>query len=74
MTTLVFPEDAEDWSAAFNNGLAKGVFGNDPRNATFWGRHELLASEIEDELIVADWFWQRNLEKHLRVPRKETEQ
>ncbi len=71
---LIFPESAEDWGDAFNNALNRGEFGGDPASHNFWGRHELLASEIEDELIVADWFWQRNLEKHLRVPRKETEQ
>ncbi len=70
---LVFPQDAEDWSAAFNNGLAKGVFGNDPRNAAFWGHHELQASETEGDVIVADWFLQRNLLKYKRIPRSEEE-
>ena len=71
MTTLVFPQDAEDWSAAFNNALGKGALCNEPRNATFWARHDLLASEIEDEKIIADWFYQKNSSKHLRVPRTE---
>ena len=73
MTTLVFPQDAEDWSAAFNNALARGALCNEPRDAKFWGHHELQASEIEGEIIVADWFFQRNLSKHFRVSRQEIE-
>ena len=71
MTTLVFPESAEDWSAAFNNGLAKGEFGNDPASQNFWGRFDLQASEVEDEEIVADWFHQKNLLKYVRISRTE---
>ena len=73
MTTLVFPQDAEDWSAAFNNALENGALCNEPRDANFWARHELLASEVEGETITADWFFQRNTSKHLRVPRIEEE-
>ena len=73
MTVLVFPESADDLGDAFNNALEKGALCNEPRNATFWARHDLLASEIEDEVIIADWFYQKNSSKHLRVSRKETE-
>ena len=73
MTTLVFPESSEDWSAAFNNALDKGALCNEPRDATFWAHHELQASEVEGEMIVADWFFQRNLSKHFRVSRQEIE-
>lgn len=72
MTTLVFPESADDWGDAYNNALESGALCNEPRNENFWGRHELQASEIEGEVIVADWFFHRNTSKHLRVSRKET--
>ena len=71
MTVLVFPESSEDWSAAFNNGLGRGEFVNDPVSLKFWGFHDLQASETEGEEIVADWFHQRNLLKYLRIPRTE---
>ena len=71
MTVLVFPQDAEDWSAAFNNGLARGEFVNDPASQKFWGFHDLQASEVEDEVIVGDWFLQKNLLKYVHIPRKD---
>ena len=71
MTTLIFPQDAEDWSAAFNNGLAKGEFNNDSKTHAFWGHHELQASEVEDGEVVADWFYQRHTLDYKRIPRAE---
>ena len=71
MTTLVFPESSEDWSLAFNNGLARGEFCNDPNKHEFWAHHELLASELQDGAIVADWFRQQNIRKYVRIPRQE---
>ena len=73
MTTLTFPESGADWDAAFNNGLRRGDLNNDPRSPLFWALHELLASEIEGEEIVADWFLQRNLLKYERILRKDVE-
>ena len=69
MTTLIFPESGEHWNDAFNNGLNRGAFNNDPASPLFWALHELLASEIEDGEIVADWFLQRNLLKYERILR-----
>ena len=71
MTVLVFPQDADDWNAAFNNGLRRGEFNNDPASIKFWAFHDFQASEIEGEDIVADWFHQRNLLKYIRVSRTE---
>ena len=73
MTTLTFPETSEDWSAAFNNGLSQGRFVNDPSSPSFWGLHELQASEIEDGAVVADWFQQRHTLEYKRIPRAEKE-
>ena len=71
MTTLVFPQDALDWDAAFNNGLATGKFSNDPMKHEFWAHHELLASESQDGAIVADWFRQQTTKKFVCIPREE---
>ena len=71
MTTLVFPESGADWDGAFNSALRRGDFNSDPGSPLFWAFHDLLASEVEDEAIIADWFYQRNLLKHLRIPRAE---
>lgn len=73
MTVLVFPESADDLGDAFNNALEKGALCNETRNPNFWGHHELQASEVEGETITADWFYQKNSSKHLRVPRTEEE-
>ena len=70
---LAFPESSEDLGGAFNNALGQGVMQGDDRNnhATFWARHELLASEVEDGAIVADWFFNGLTGLHIRVPRKD---
>lgn len=72
MISLVFPQDAEDWSAAFDSGLASGAFCNDPASQNFWALHELQASETEDGVVVADWFYQKHTLEFKRIPRKET--
>ena len=71
MTTLTFPQDAQDWEAAFNNGLAKGEFNNDPKTHAFWAHFELQASEIEDGELVADWFHQSRTLEYKRISRKD---
>ena len=71
MTTLIFPQDAEDWSQAFNNALSKGEFNNDPKSHAFWAHYELQASEIEDGDVVCDWFYQRHTLEFKRIPRAE---
>ncbi len=70
---LVFPESIEDWSLAFNNGLARGVFNDDPTSPQFWAHHDLQASEFEDGEIVADWFLARPYNKYFSIPRKDKE-
>ena len=71
MTTLVFPQDAADWGDAFNSALASGEFVNDPNSPRFWPLYELLASETEDEEIVADQFFQKHTLQYVRIPREE---
>ena len=71
MTTLVFPEAAEDWATPFNNALSQGVFGNDPTRHSFWGHYELQASETEDGAVIADWFHQRNTLEFKRIERED---
>ncbi len=70
---LAFPQDGEDWSAAFNNGLAGGEFCNDPASHNFWAHFELQASETEEGVVVADWFHQRNTLEYKRIKREEIE-
>ncbi len=70
---LIFPDSADDWGDAFNNALNRGEFGDDPASHNFWARFELQASETEGDVIVADWFLQRNLLKYKRIPRSEKE-
>ena len=71
MTTLVFPQDAEDWSQAFNSALGRGVLNNDPGSHSFWGHHELQASEVEDGEVVCDWFYQKHTLEFKRISRAE---
>ena len=72
MTTLVFPESSEDWSLAFNSGLARGVFNDDPTSPQFWAHHDFQASEFEDGEIVGDWFLAKPYNRFIRIPRKDT--
>lgn len=70
---LVFPESSEDLSDAFNNAIATGVMqaGDQSNHMSFFARHELIASEIGDGVIVADWFFNDLTKLHIRVPRKD---
>ena len=68
---LVFPQFSEDMGDAFNNAIACGVMQRDPHDPkTFFGRFELLVSDVEDGAVVADWFFHERSDQHLRVPRK----
>ena len=69
--TLKFPETSEDLGIAFNNARARGVFSDDPNQKTFWAKHELMASDLENGAVVADWFLNIDIKTYLRVPRKE---
>ncbi len=71
MTTLKFPDASESWDEAFNNGLARGEFVNDPASLKFWGFHELLASETEDEKVIADWFVHKTTIQYVRISRED---
>ncbi len=73
MTVLKFPDDSESWDEAFNNGLARDEFDNDPASQKFWAHHEFLATEVENGEPIAFWFHQKNLLKFVRIPRREIE-
>ena len=73
MTILAFPQDSDDFDAAFNNALHRGVFNEDPKSPQFWAHHDFQASESEGGEIVADWFLARPYNKYLLIPRKEIE-
>ena len=67
--TLKFPETAEDLDLAFNNALASGAMQREhPDGMTFWGRHELLAYDVEDGVDV---FLNTHTKEFVRVVRKE---
>ena len=68
---LVFPETAEDLGAAFNNALADGVMQREQQGKpTFWARHELVASDVEGDAVIADWFFNNYPNQFLHVSRK----
>ena len=69
---LLFPQDSDDWSAAYNNALACGEFSNDPRQRDFWAKFDLIASDVEGDEIVADWFFNTIADRYTRVSRKES--
>lgn len=75
MTTtpeLRFPESAEDLSDAFNNALASGAMQRDRRDlVTWWGRFELIASEYQDGVLIADEFINTETKEFVRVSRKD---
>ena len=69
MTMLLFPEDGDQRSAAFSNALSRGEFVNEPGSKKFWALHELQASEIENDEVVADWFYHKIGLQYIRIPR-----
>ena len=70
---LVFPETGEDLGDAFNNAIAVGVMQRDNPSdqKTFWGRNELIASDVDDDEVVADWFLNVFTNEYMRVLRKD---
>ena len=71
MTALAFPQDSDDFDAAFNNARHRGDFNDDPTSPKFWAHHDYLASEFEGEVIAWDWFLARPYNKFLRISRKD---
>ena len=69
MTTLHFPESAEDLSEAFSAAIEAGAMQREhPELATFWARHEFLAHDAEDHMDV---FYNQLSGLFVRVERKE---
>ena len=70
---LEFPAVAEDLSDAFNNALAQGVMQRDnPRDQnTFFAKFELIASDVKDDEVIADWFLNEFTAQYIRVLRKD---
>ena len=46
----------DDVSEAYENGLALGEFDRDANSAQFFARFEYLASDAENEVVIADHF------------------
>ena len=70
---LEFPGVAEDWSDAYNNALAQGVMQreNQRDRKTFFAKFELIVSDVEDDEVIADWFFNEFNNEYIRVLRKE---
>ena len=70
---LEFPAVAEDLTDAFNNALAQGVMQRDSQRdrKTFFTSFELIASDVEGDDVVADWFHNEFTNEDIRVLRKD---
>ena len=69
---LAFPESPADLSAAFNSALEAGSMQAENKDSTnFWARYELIASEVEDGAVVADWFFNALTQVFSRFERME---
>ena len=70
---LEFPGVAEDMSDAFNNAIAQGVMQREDQRdlKTFFAKFELIASDVEDDEVVADWFLNELTNEYTRVLRKD---
>ena len=68
---LKFPATAEDLDTAFDNAIEAGVLERDSQSRKFWARSEFLASDVEGDEVVADWFYDALSDVYTRVPRKE---
>ena len=73
MTRLEFPAVAEDLTDAFNNAIAAGVMQRDSQRdrKTFFTSFELVASDVEDDEVIADWFHNEFTNEDIRVLRKD---
>ncbi len=70
---LEFPAVAEDLTDAFNNALAQGVMQRDSQRdrKTFFTSFELIASDVEGDEVIADWFHNEFTNEDIRVLRKD---
>ena len=68
---LRFPESGEELSDAFNNALDAGAMERESPSRKFWARFEFLASDVEGDDVVADWFYNVLSDVYTRVPRKD---
>ncbi len=70
---LVFPATAEDLDDGFNNAFAQGVMQRDHPSdlKTFFAKFELIASDVVDDEVIADWFLNEYTNQFTRVPRKD---
>ncbi len=70
---LEFPGVAEDMNDAFNSAIEAGVMQREDHRdqKTFFAKFELIASDTEDDEVVADWFLNVFTNEYIRVPRKD---
>ena len=68
---LEFPSADEDKGAAFNNAIDAGVMERDSGSHKFWARFTYLASDVEDDKVVADYFFSPLSNVYVRVERKD---
>ena len=70
---LEFPAVAEDLTDAFNNALAQGVMQRDSQRdrKTFFTSFELIASDVDGDEVIADWFHNEFTNEDIRVLRKD---
>ena len=71
MTRLLFPGAAEDPGDAFNNAIDAGAMERDSGSHKFWARFTYLASDIEGDKVIADYFFSPLSNVYTRVPREE---
>ena len=55
---------------AFNNAIDAGSMVRESESNKFWARFEYRASDVEDDKVVADWFYSRLSDVWTRVPRE----
>ncbi len=68
---LQFPAAAENPGDAFNNAIDAGVMERDSGSHKFWARFAYLASDIEGDKVIADYFFSPLSNVYTRVPREE---
>ena len=70
---LQFPALGEDLDDAFDNAFSAGIMQREDQKdlKTFWARFEYLASDVEDDKIIGDWFYNTYTDQYTRVLRKD---
>ena len=70
---LRFPESGEDLADAFNNAIALGRMqrNNQREQTSFFARFELIASDVEGDAVLADWFINVFTNEYIHVLRKD---